>query len=529
MITAWVCVVVTSHAQVPTRRLDCDSMPPKRATFTELIVGPSKNAPRDKFLDLLDRAKIACMTRLETTGDCLVQYESSKEPNLQRAIERLRGNIHALAPAAFDQADQRLVGDIFVNEPIEIEDDQDEGELVWPTTILPQAVNDPKFSEQVQLGPLNAVLAWDGVDKRQRVVVAVLDEGVQLDHPDLEDNLERGISFGCDPQQSECNGAPTKPTKQHGTKIAGLIGAVVNNRIGIAGAAWKPRVIPINIGVRGGSDITAACGVEFAARSGATVINASWWDDRPLKELAKVLRAQDSRVVFVAAAGSGGKEINGAYPSYPLLEGLENVFGVAAHNDLFVPLKGSNRSKTYVHIAAPAYTFTTHICQRGVKCYGKAFGNTSYSTAYASSIVGLLKSRYPNWNAEWLKWRITSNAIPSQKLRDMSSSGGRLDLGLTMFPITTTPAKIDRADDTIIEWKNGIREDMCPDVSVSARVGEPGNMGMYSLVIPSTQNDGAETLSANKSPRDAGAKIQFRVKCANGKADAESPPIDLAN
>ena len=505
-------------------------MPPRKANFTELIVSPSAAATRERFLDMLARAKIGCITRLETTGDCLVHFESSKEPDVKRAVEKLRQNIHALAPAAFDQADQRLVGDVFANESFEIEDDKDEGEWIWPATpVVPPVSNDPYFSEQEQLVALNAVLAWEGVNERQPVIVAVLDEGISLDQPDLKGNLEPGISLGCDPQQYQCDGSPALPTDQHGTKVAGVISAVRNNGIGIVGAAWHARIIPINIGVRGGSDITAACGVEIAVRRGAYVINASWWHRKRLKELYKVLLAADPRVVFVSGAGSGGNVISAAYPSYPLLDNLTNVVGVAAHRDTDQPLKGSNRSKQYVHITAQAYAYTTLICQKCMNCYGQEYGNTSYATAYVSAMVALLKSRYPDWSSEWIKWRIVEDAIDSNKLKPMSASGGRLDLGRTMFPVTTTPTSVSRGGPTLVDWKTGIRGDMCPQVSIHVRVGEAGNMGTYSVAIPLTDNDGDESVSADRLPSGQAKQIQFLVSCTNSKADAASPPIDLIN
>jgi hypothetical protein len=522
------------NAQGNVGALDCQKLTPAPSNTGELIVSPVTLDERVRLRDVLEKSGLNCVAQFEATGDCLVRYPHTNGLEPRIAASWLRRNIHAFQNGAFNAEHQSVIGEIFVNEPLKIERAK-EDEAVMPAEVA-AAGNDPRFVQQEHLKALNVELAWTGKGENLPIV-AVLDEGVWLDHPDLKENLKiPGKTFPCAADAKRCDGWPTKIDEEdHGTKVAGVIGAVGGNLWGIVGAGSNPQIIPINIGVHGGTDASVSCGVEYALKNGATVINASWDHKDVLPELRRILLAAKPDVVFVAAAGSGKVRISEMYPRYPLLYNLPNVIGVAALRETDEPLMSSNYSPQFVHITAQARTFTTRICEsctqdpNDKRLYGYERGQTSFSAAYVSSMVALLKTRYPNWSHEWLKWRIIEGAIFSQRLKHMSESQGRLDFASIMLPVKTTPDKVGGAGTTMIDWKKGIRSDMCPDVSIQARIGEPGNMGQYTTLIHSTVNDGEEPISAAQLASGSARQVQFLVTCNYGEADALSPPIDFAH
>ncbi len=531
-ISLFLAAGVTVSAEDIVSSLDCQKMPPFDNELADLIVSPVTPAARDAMREVLTSAGLPCITQLQATGDCLVRYVRNGRPEPHLVAAMLKMNIHALAPRAFNPRDQLLIGDVFVNEPFKIQGRPEDVVEEPPGSVTgPSKVSDPYFHKQLNLKALNAERAWEGVGT-YTPIVAILDSGVWLDHPDFEGNLLPGVTIGCMPSP-DCNGSPVSESHSHGTKLAGIIAARKGNGKGIIGTAWNAKIVPVNIGLNGGNDFSASCGVEIAIERGATVINMSWWKTARLQLLRKQLLAAPREVVFVAAAGSDGEEISQKCPSYPLLEELPNVIGVAAHSKKDEPDPSSNYSKKYVHIAAQSMAYTTQYCPScdttvdDPKLYELALGFTSYSTAYVTGVVALLKSRYPDWGHEWLSWRVINGAVFSQRLRHMSESEGRLDLAAIMFPVNTTSDKVDRTRVTLLDWKKGLRGDMCPQVAISARIGDPGNFGQYTILVATTSNDGEQSIPAGKMPRGAAKLIQFKVTCDDKKSDAESLPLDL--
>ena len=139
--------------------------------------------------------------------------------------------------------------------------------------------------------------AWDLVTVDPNLVVAVIDDGVELEHPDL--NLTPGFQ----PDGSAGGGPPTEKSN-HGTSVAGNIGAIGNNGIGVIGVAPNIKIMSIN----GGNDfLERAQAIRLAVRKGAKIINNSWgWVGPPSREIeAAVQEALTAGVVVLFAAGNG--------------------------------------------------------------------------------------------------------------------------------------------------------------------------------------------------------------------------------
>lgn len=175
--------------------------------------------------------------------------------------------------------------------------------------------NDPLSYAQYYLKTLNIPAAWQKVTNSKEVVVAIIDDGISINHPDLIGKIwvnptakygaNKIIDFVGDKI------AANLPTGEHGTMIAGIIGAIINNKEGIAGIAKNVKFMPLR--VFGFDDSTSddkiIRAMNYAIDNGANIINLSlWWSQFSTysdwyDEVIK--RAYDKGIIIVIAAGNG--------------------------------------------------------------------------------------------------------------------------------------------------------------------------------------------------------------------------------
>jgi subtilisin family serine protease len=172
-----------------------------------------------------------------------------------------------------------------------------------PTASSP---NDPMLGRQWGLSQIKAAGAWSRGALGAGATIAIVDTGVDLNHPDLKDKLLPGVDMvtdeTCTPGAQDLNG--------HGTHVAGIAAASTNNGIGVAGTAPSANILPVRVldstGSGTGEDI--ANGIKWAADHGAQVINLSLGNDVPVIDVTGLGSAVDyawSRgAVIVAAAGN---------------------------------------------------------------------------------------------------------------------------------------------------------------------------------------------------------------------------------
>jgi len=191
-----------------------------------------------------------------------------------------------------------------------------------------QSTNDTYYGLQWGLDQINAPEAWTtSTGKRQ--VIAVVDSGVDLTHPDLKAKLVRGATFtGCPEEPNGCgngdwqSGRAEEPPSPHGTHVAGIAAATTNNGIGVAGVARDAKIMPVKVLTdEGGSFEEVAAGVRWAADHGADVINLSLGALPGVQALVLVGELDDTKqainyavskgVVVVAAAGNDTASICG--------------------------------------------------------------------------------------------------------------------------------------------------------------------------------------------------------------------------
>jgi subtilisin family serine protease len=208
---------------------------------------------------------------------------------------------------------------------------------------------DPRADEQWSLqgdGPMGAASAWRQTTGGD-VTVAIVDSGIDLSHPDLVPNLwtnpgeiagngvdDDGNGYVDDVHGYDFVGGDGTPQDEngHGTHVAGIVAARGGNGIGVAGVAWRARLMAVRVldaGARG-TTTTVAEGIRYAVANGARIINLSLAGPAPSGDLENAIAdARAHGVLVVVAAGNDGRDLAGA-PSYPAAYPEDNVLGVAA-------------------------------------------------------------------------------------------------------------------------------------------------------------------------------------------------------
>jgi type VII secretion-associated serine protease mycosin len=255
---------------------------------------------------------------------------------------------------------------------------------------------DPGRYRQWPLDLFEAEAVW----RRQRaddVVVAVIDTGVDADHPDLAGN----VVPGWDAFTPSSRGL-TDPNG-HGTGVAGIIGATVGNGIGIAGFAPDVAIMPIRVldRFRIGSVSDVEEGIRWAADNGADVINLSFGSPSPSPEVRDAIAdATLSGVLVIASAGNSFATDNA--PRYPAA-GSQAVSVSAVNRDIEQAWFSTTHST--IDIAAPGVDIVTTALEGD---YAVEEG-TSFAAPYASATAALLKARYPRATPRQLASRLADS------------------------------------------------------------------------------------------------------------------------
>jgi type VII secretion-associated serine protease mycosin len=248
--------------------------------------------------------------------------------------------------------------------------------------------NDAYYASQWGLPRIGAPAAWETTRGSSSVVVAVVDTGVDLDHPDLASRIDvaDGYDFvGHSTVANDDNG--------HGTHVAGIVAATANNAVGVAGTAPDCRILPVKVldASGRGSTLDVADGIRWAVAKGAEVINLSLAstaaDSYTRSAVAYALAAN---VVVVAAAGNDGSSAGASYPAaYP------GVVGVGASNAADTRASFSNYGSG-LDVTAPGVDImsTETPLDRGLY-YGEKSG-TSMASPFVAGVAALVRSQNPS-------------------------------------------------------------------------------------------------------------------------------------
>jgi subtilisin family serine protease len=312
------------------------------------------------------------------------------------------------------------------------------------------APDDPLYTlrQQGYYSVIEAPQAWDLQLGSPSIVVAVLDTGVDVDHPDLKDQIWRnpgelpdnGIDDdhngcvddvnGCnfvDPEDVEpsCDEGDPTPNNQigdddgHGTFVAGVIGAGTDNSLGVAGGGQGVSVMPVRVLDCTGTGTVAdvAAGIVYAAKMGASVINLSFGGEEDSSVLRDAVRRAYGDLATVLVAPTGNEGTRGVF--YPAR--YSEVVAVAA-----LELNSADSRASFsnwgpeVEVAAPGVeivsTVPPELCGDRWVCFdGQPYASgsgSSFASAHVSALAGLMLSRNPLLAPDELREIISDTAIP---------------------------------------------------------------------------------------------------------------------
>jgi subtilisin family serine protease len=240
---------------------------------------------------------------------------------------------------------------------------------------------DPLQASQWGLSAVRAVQAWTAGDAGDQVV-AVIDSGVDLAHPDLSAALVPGRDL------VDGDGTPSDENG-HGTHVAGIVAGIAGNGIGGAGAGLRARVMPVRVldASGSGSSSKVAEAVVWAVDNGATVLSLSLGGPKNDAVLASAVQyAHSRRVPVVAAMGNDG--LTGNPVNYPAA--LPGVVAVGAV-DYYRLRPAFSNTGSHVALVAPGVDVLSTVRGGG---YGSMTG-TSMATPFVSAAAALLRSTSP--------------------------------------------------------------------------------------------------------------------------------------
>ncbi|MBI2924589.1 MAG: S8 family serine peptidase [Verrucomicrobia bacterium] len=288
---------------------------------------------------------------------------------------------------------------------------------------------------------IDAVRAWDATTGSREVIVGVIDTGIRYTHEDLRDQMwtnpgetpgngvdDDGNGFVDDVFGINAMNGSGNPFDDvdHGTHVAGTIGAAANNSGQHVGVAWNVRLMAAKfLGQAGGTTSDGITCIDYTVANGAKILNNSWGGglfSTPLLEAIRRARARG--VLFVAAAGNDGTS-NDEIPHYPSNYAVDNIISVAALDRKDQLAIFSNFGRDTVHIGAPGVEIFSCLATNNTS-YGYLDG-TSMAAPHVSGVAALIASVFPDSTYADLKEAILASAVPIPALDGRATTGGRLN------------------------------------------------------------------------------------------------------
>jgi len=254
------------------------------------------------------------------------------------------------------------------------------------------------------------------------VRIAIVDSGVDADHPELVDVLIPGYDFANRDSDPEDDAG-------HGTRVCGIIGAKGANTSGSAGVAWNTpiEIMPLKFmrlkdGSTTGYTSDAVDAIYYAVDHGATIINASWGFKSYSKALKEAIEyAYNHGVLFVASAGNEGQD-NDTVAHYPSNYQVPNVIAVAAMNRYDELASFSNYGRYSVHVAAPGSGLKTTDLNGGTSTWASG---TSFAAPWVVGVAAMVASQNPSLGVAELRSRILkATVMDASYSEELLISGG---------------------------------------------------------------------------------------------------------
>jgi hypothetical protein len=391
---------------------------------------------------------------------------------------------------------------------------------------------------------IGALKAWDMTTGSADVVVGVIDTGIDYYHGDLAANMwinvgehpdngmdDDGNGFVDDVHgwNAEIDSGDPLDDNNHGTHVAGTIGAVGNNQLGVTGINWNVKLMALKfLDAQGSGYVSDAieC-IEYAIEMkhrgvNLRVLNASWGGPDVSDALRDAIEAAgEAGILFVTAAGNNydGSSPRGTdnddSPIFPASYGLPNTISVAAVDRRGQLATFSNYGKETVDLAAPGVSIASTVT---LDRYG-LFSGTSMAAPHVSGVAALALAIKPDMTVAGMKTALMQGAVPLASLQDKTQTGGMLNAFNTV---------------ELINQPDPPAEDFQLSFTTQQATIRAGESGDFDLVLQSVGGfEGSVTLSTALDPQVTNISDHWSsnpvVSVADGQATTRltlTVPID---
>jgi subtilisin family serine protease len=430
-----------------------------------------------------------------------------------------------------------------------------EVDYVVRASVIP---NDPGFSQLWGMhntgqsggtvdADIDAPEAWDKFTGSNGVRIAVIDTGVQYDHPDLAANVwtnpgeipangvdDEGNGYVDDVHGYDFinNDGDPRDDNNHGTHCSGTIGGVGNNAQGVAGVNWHVSIVGLKFLGAGGSGSTSGAigAVNYCIANGIKISSNSWGGGGFSQALFDAINAAGNMGhIFVAAAGNNNSN-NDTTAFYPASYSNDNIISVAAIDRLDAKSSFSNYGATTVDLGAPGSSIYSTVTGSSYA----TFSGTSMACPHVSGAVALLWGYKPTWTRQQVKSNILATVRPTSAMSGRTLTGGVLNVNNSLNAATNAPPAVTitaPANGTsVVEGTSitftGTAQDT-EDGNISANLSWSSNLdgkfGDGSTVSTSTLAVGVHTVTASVTDAN-GANGSASISVTVTATPTNTPP-----
>jgi subtilisin family serine protease len=398
--------------------------------WTERAIGDDRYLVGFRSEDHVDEADRSMLRRLSQNGASVLMHFPSSHAALIEVDEAEQTKIRALPEVSYVERDLPLSLSITPNDSF------------W---------TDPASWGLKGSPGIQGVQSWDITRGSAGVVIAVLDTGVDITHPDLAAKIwknpgeiaanwidDDGNGFVDDVYGWDFANGDNYPQDDHGhgTQVASVAAAASNNGTGVTGVCWNCTILPLKVFDAAGTGTlsSAIAAIDYVVRLrqrgiNVVVMNMSYGgSERSQAEVDAIAAAEALDVVTVAAAGNEGRSSD-TFPLYPaaLSQELSSVVSVGAisSDGNLAPFSNSGQS---VDLAAPGVNIlgAFPVGYDGLAGNYQNFSGTSASAPFVSGVVGLIQSYQPK-TASQIKGIIRQSVVTRSSLLGKVGTGGNLD------------------------------------------------------------------------------------------------------
>lgn len=379
----------------------------RNSVTKELITDADNIVPGKLVVKFADHPTVRSKTFLNMNSSMIKSLEKTADSNIVTVDLAEDTDIHKAAVLFSKQPGVEFAEPLYIYKAYGLETAQ-------PRTVT-EAVyepDDPYYRNKWQWGlqAINVTDIWNRVPEeiRSKVTIAVIDTGVDLDHPDLKDSLVDGYDFANnDNDPDDDNG--------HGTHVAGIAAAIANNGTGIAGVASGAKIMPVKVLNKNGrgSTLDIYLGIVYAVKNGADVINLSLGSSVPSQLVKEAIEYAVSHDVVVVAATGNEYSSSVGFPA-----AFDGVLGVGAvdymdGNDFILAAFSNFGPET--DLTAPGVDIISTIPVELDIFDGKQDGYTLYegtsmATPFVAGMAALLRAENPELSCHEIGQKLMENA-----------------------------------------------------------------------------------------------------------------------